>query len=78
MANRLDFKHEVCTPDNESSFEVFRNEDPFSFALDVKITTTTETLELFHLSHNQTMNKYREWRAKHNCKIIAFEQDNEK
>ena len=72
---KLEFKHEIRLPDNESSFETFRNEDPFSFSFDVRITTVTETLELFHLTHNQMINRYREWRNEHKCSISAFEQD---
>lgn len=76
--NKLDFKHEICAPDNESTFEAYRNEDPFSFSFDVRIITESETLELFHLTHNQMLNKYREWAVSHKCEINAFEQDNEK
>lgn len=76
--SKLDFKHEICAPDNESTFEAYRNEDPFSFSFDVRITTEHETLELFHLTHSQMLNKYREWTVAHQCKINAFEQDNEK
>ena len=73
--SKLDFKHEICAPDNESTFEAFRNEDPFSFSFDVRITTVCETLELSHLTHNQMLNKYREWTVTHKCEINAFEQD---
>lgn len=76
--NKLDFKHTISAPDNISSFEAFRNEDPFSFSFDVRIITESETLELFHLTHNQMLNKYREWTVTHKCEINAFEQDNEK
>lgn len=76
--SKLDFKHEICAPDNESTFEAYRNEDPFSFSFDVRITTVSETLELFHLTHNQMLIKYREWTVTHKCEINAFEQDNEK
>lgn len=75
MSARLDFKHEICAPDNESTFEAFRNEDPFSFSFDVRITTVSETLELFHLTHTQMLNKYNKWTAKHKCSIKAYEQD---
>lgn len=76
--NRLDFKHGIYAPDNNSTFEAYRNEDPFSFSFDVKIAIKGETLELFHLTYNQMLNKYREWTVTHKCKITALEQDNEK
>lgn len=77
---KLDFRHEISTPDNESSFEAFRNEDPFSFSFDVRITTARETpehetLEMIHVTHNQMLTKYRKWMAEHNCKVNAYEQD---
>lgn len=76
--SKLDFKHEISAPDNISSFKAYRNEDPFSFSFDVRITTVSETLELCHLTHNQMLNKYREWTVTHKCEINAFEQGNEK
>lgn len=72
---KLDFKHEICTPNCESTFEAFRNEDPFSFSFDVRITTEHETLETFHETHNQMLTKYRKWAIEHNCKINAYGQD---
>lgn len=73
MSARLDFKHEICAPDNESTFEAYRNEDPFSYAFDVRITTVTETLELCHLTHNQMAVNYKKWIAEHKCSINPYE-----
>ena len=71
---KLDFKHEICAPDNESTFEAFRNEDPFSFSFDVRITTVTETLELFHLTHNQMTTNYRKWLTEHKCSLDPYKE----
>ena len=76
MSN-LDFKHEVFTSDNksESSFEAYRNEDPFSFSFDVRITTVTAILELFHLTHNQMTTNYRKWLTEHKCSLDPYKKD---
>lgn len=69
---KLEFEH----VDNEmhTSFECYRNEDPYSYSFDVRIATKQEELTIFHLTQTEMKNFYRDWREKNGCVLDVYEK----
>lgn len=62
--------------DNEmhTSFECYRNEDPFSYSFDVRVQTKLEETAEFHLTQTEMKNRYRQWRESNGCVLNVHDQ----
>ena len=57
-----------------TSFECYRNEDPFSYSFDVRVQTPHEETAEFHLTQTEMKNRYRQWRENNNCELDVYDK----
>ena len=70
--SRMVFEH--IDSEMHTSFECYRNEDPFSYSFDVHVQTLHEDTTEFHLTQTEMKNRYRHWREINGCVLDVYDK----